>query len=100
MRVFLATTCIVVGSLLAAGCATKKYVRNTTAPIQAKVDQVGAQTTQNSQQIQETRVRPSRLTRRPRAASMPPRNGLQPRINTLLPPINMPAWPTSTQPMR
>jgi OOP family OmpA-OmpF porin len=55
MRVFLATTCIVAGSLLAAGCATKKYVRNTTAPIQAKVDQVGAQTTQNSQQIEDTK---------------------------------------------
>jgi outer membrane protein OmpA-like peptidoglycan-associated protein len=41
--------------LLAAGCATKKYVRNTTAPIQAKVDQVGTQTTQNSQQIEDTK---------------------------------------------
>jgi outer membrane protein OmpA-like peptidoglycan-associated protein len=40
--------------LLAGGCATKKYVRNTTAPIQAKVDQVGEQTAQNSQQIQNT----------------------------------------------
>jgi OOP family OmpA-OmpF porin len=55
MRVFLATTCIVAGSLLAAGCATKKYVRNTTAPIQAKVDQVGTQTTQNTQQIEDTK---------------------------------------------
>jgi outer membrane protein OmpA-like peptidoglycan-associated protein len=41
--------------LLAAGCATKKYVRNTTAPIQAKVDQVGSQTTQNTQQIEDTK---------------------------------------------
>jgi len=55
MRIFLATTCIVAGSLLAAGCATKKYVRNTTAPIQAKVDQVGTQTTQNTQQIEDTK---------------------------------------------
>ena len=55
MRVFLATTCIIAGSLLASGCATKKYVRNTTAPIQAKVDQVGQQTTQNGQQIEETK---------------------------------------------
>jgi outer membrane protein OmpA-like peptidoglycan-associated protein len=30
-------------------------VRNTTAPIQAKVDQVGQQTTQNTQQIEDTR---------------------------------------------
>lgn len=55
MRIFLATTCIVAGSLLAAGCATKTYVRNTTAPIQAKVDQVGTQTTQNTQQIEDTK---------------------------------------------
>jgi outer membrane protein OmpA-like peptidoglycan-associated protein len=43
-------------ALLAGGCATKKYVRNTTAPIQAKVDQVGQQTTQNSQQIEDTKT--------------------------------------------
>jgi OOP family OmpA-OmpF porin len=55
MRGFLATTCIVTGVMLAGGCATKKYVRNTTAPIQAKVDQVGEQTTQNGQQINDTR---------------------------------------------
>jgi outer membrane protein OmpA-like peptidoglycan-associated protein len=55
MKGFLATTCILTGALLAGGCATKKYVRNTTAPIQAKVDQVGQQTTQNSQQIEDTR---------------------------------------------
>jgi len=55
MKAFLATTIIVAGALLAGGCATKKYVRNTTAPIQAKVDQVGEQTTQNGQQIQTTR---------------------------------------------
>src|SRR5690348_13025191 len=54
MKAFLATTCIVTGALLAGGCATKKYVRNTTAPIQAKVDSVGEQTTQNSQQIHTT----------------------------------------------
>jgi outer membrane protein OmpA-like peptidoglycan-associated protein len=56
MKAFLATTCIVTGALLAGGCATKKYVRNTSAPIQAKVDQVGEQTTQNSQQIQDTKT--------------------------------------------
>jgi outer membrane protein OmpA-like peptidoglycan-associated protein len=55
MKALLATTCIVTGTLLAGGCATKKYVRNTTAPIQAKVDQVGEQTTQNSTNIEETR---------------------------------------------
>jgi OmpA-OmpF porin, OOP family len=55
MKSLLATTCIVTGALLASGCATKKYVRNTTAPIQAKVDQVGEQTTHNTQQIDDTR---------------------------------------------
>lgn len=55
MNAFLATTCIVAGSLLAGGCATKKYVQNTTAPIQAKVDQVGEQTGRNGQQIEDTR---------------------------------------------
>jgi outer membrane protein OmpA-like peptidoglycan-associated protein len=55
MKAFLATTCIVTGALLAGGCATKKYVQNTAAPISAKVDQVGQQTTQNGQQIQDTR---------------------------------------------
>lgn len=55
MKALLATTCIMTVALLAGGCATKKYVRNTTAPIQAKVDQVGEQTTHNSQQIEDTR---------------------------------------------
>src|SRR4051794_12551369 len=55
MKAFLATTCIVTGALLAGGCATKKYVRNTAAPIQAKVDQVGEQTSRNGQQIEDTR---------------------------------------------
>jgi OOP family OmpA-OmpF porin len=55
MKAFLATTFIVTGALLAGGCATKKYVRNTAAPIQAKVDQVGEQTTQNTSSITDTR---------------------------------------------
>lgn len=55
MNVSLATTLILSGALLAGGCATKKYVRNTTAPIQAKVDQIGEQTGRNSQNIEDTR---------------------------------------------
>jgi outer membrane protein OmpA-like peptidoglycan-associated protein len=55
MKGFLVTATIVTGSLLAGGCASKKYVRNTAAPIQAKVDQVGEQTNRNSQSIEETR---------------------------------------------
>jgi OOP family OmpA-OmpF porin len=47
---------LVAATLLTGGCATKKYVQTTTAPIQAKVDQVGDQTTKNGQQIQQTRT--------------------------------------------
>jgi len=64
MRVFLATTCIATGVMLTAGCATKKYVQNTTAPIQAKVDSVGEQTNQNSQQIQDTKKQVSDVDER------------------------------------
>jgi outer membrane protein OmpA-like peptidoglycan-associated protein len=55
MKGFLATACIATGAFLATGCATHKYVRNTAAPIQAKLDQVGAQTSQNSQAIEDTK---------------------------------------------
>jgi len=55
MKGYLATACILTGAVLAGGCATKKYVRNTTAPVQAKVDQVGDQTNRNSQNIEDTR---------------------------------------------
>jgi outer membrane protein OmpA-like peptidoglycan-associated protein len=44
---------ILAATLLTGGCATKKYVQNTTAPIQAKVNQVGDQTTKNGQDIQQ-----------------------------------------------
>jgi len=56
MKAFLATTFLATGAMLAGGCATKKYVRNTTAPVQAKVDQVGEQTATNSKQINDTRT--------------------------------------------
>ncbi len=55
MKALLATTVIVTGALLAGGCATKKYVLQTTAPIQAKVNQVGEQTNANTKQIEDTR---------------------------------------------
>jgi len=57
MKQIVATSCILTGALLCGGCATKKYVRNTTAPIQAKVDQVGEQTTRNGQSIEETKTK-------------------------------------------
>jgi OmpA-OmpF porin, OOP family len=56
MRHFVATTCVLSLTLIAGGCATKKYVRNTTAPVQAKVDQVGEQTQKQGQEIQETKT--------------------------------------------
>ena len=55
MKRFLATTFIVSGAMIAGGCATKKYVRKTTAPVQAKVDQVGEQAAKQAQEIQENR---------------------------------------------
>jgi outer membrane protein OmpA-like peptidoglycan-associated protein len=55
MKGFLATICIATGALFAAGCATHKYVRNTTAPIQAKLDQVGEQASRNDQSIEDTK---------------------------------------------
>ena len=55
MRHFVATSCVLSLTLIAGGCATKKYVRNTTAPIQAKVDQVGEQTQKQGQEIQENK---------------------------------------------
>ncbi len=63
MRSFFVTTSLTV-ALLAAGCATKKYVRNTAAPIQAKVDQVGEQTGQNSQAIDQTRTQVKQVDER------------------------------------
>ena len=55
MKGFLTATCITAGTLLAAGCATHKYVRYTTAPIQAKLDYVGEQASRNSQAIEDTK---------------------------------------------
>ena len=55
MKKHLAMTVILGGAMLAGGCATKKYVRNTTAPIQAKVDQVGDQTNKNTAGLDDNR---------------------------------------------
>src|SRR5215471_12792637 len=55
MRHFVAIGCVLSLTLIAGGCATKKYVRNTTAPVQAKVDQVGEQTQKQGQEIQESK---------------------------------------------
>jgi OmpA-OmpF porin, OOP family len=47
---------LLAAALLTGGCATKKYVQTTEAPIQAKVDQVGDQTQKQGQQIQQTQT--------------------------------------------
>jgi len=47
---------ILAAVLLTGGCATKKYVQNTTAPIQAKVDQNGQQIQKQGQDIDKTRT--------------------------------------------
>src|SRR5262249_17828935 len=49
--------CVLSLTLIAGGCATKKYVRNTTTPIQAKVDQVGEQTQKQGQEVQENKAK-------------------------------------------
>jgi outer membrane protein OmpA-like peptidoglycan-associated protein len=43
------------GALMAGGCATKKYVRNTVAPVSGKLDQVAQQTNQQGQTLTQTR---------------------------------------------
>src|SRR5271165_7566635 len=47
---------ILAATLLTGGCATKKYVQNTTAPIQAKVDQVSDQANKQGQAIDKNRT--------------------------------------------
>jgi len=55
MKTHLALSIVLSGAMLAGGCATKKYVRNTAAPIQAKVDQVGEQTNRNTSGLEDSR---------------------------------------------
>ncbi len=52
-----ALTVILAGSVLLGGCATKKYVRNTAAPIQAKVDQVDEKTARQAKALEEANGR-------------------------------------------
>ena len=56
MKALLISTALIASTgILFSGCATKKYVRNTTAPIQAKADQIGEQANRNGESIEETR---------------------------------------------
>jgi OmpA-OmpF porin, OOP family len=56
MKTFALGILITSAAVFASGCATKKYVRETTAPVQAKVDQVGDQAQRQGQAIEETRT--------------------------------------------
>jgi outer membrane protein OmpA-like peptidoglycan-associated protein len=47
---------IITGSFLGAGCATRKYVRQTVDPVSGKVDQVATRTDQQGQTLDETRA--------------------------------------------
>jgi outer membrane protein OmpA-like peptidoglycan-associated protein len=47
---------IVTGTLLATGCATKKYVRRTVDPVSGKLDQVASKTDQQGQTLDQTRT--------------------------------------------
>ncbi|HTA45625.1 MAG TPA: OmpA family protein [Bryobacteraceae bacterium] len=47
---------IMMGTLLATGCATKKYVRQTVDPVSGKLDQVATKTDQQGQTLDQTRT--------------------------------------------
>jgi outer membrane protein OmpA-like peptidoglycan-associated protein len=55
MKHILGMSIILTGSLLAGGCATKKYVQQNSAPIQSKVDQVADQANKQGTSIDEAR---------------------------------------------
>jgi outer membrane protein OmpA-like peptidoglycan-associated protein len=51
MKKFLGVSMVLTGVLLSGGCATKKYVQQTAAPIQTKVDQVADQSNKQGTEI-------------------------------------------------
>lgn len=63
MKTILATS-ILTATLITGGCATKKYVRNTSAPIQTRVEQVGQTTVQQGQSIEENKKQISDVDQR------------------------------------
>lgn len=56
MKQSLPLLAIMMGAMLATGCATKKYVRQTVDPVSGKLDQVAAKTDQQGQQIDQTKT--------------------------------------------
>ncbi len=55
MKQSVPVTLVLMGALLGGGCATKKYVRNTVAPVSGKLDQVAQQTNQQGQTLDQTK---------------------------------------------
>jgi len=53
MKQILGTSLILTAALLGGGCATKKYVQQTAAPIQTKVDQVSDQANKQGSTIEQ-----------------------------------------------
>src|SRR5215469_5283881 len=53
MKQLLGTSLILTGALLGGACATKKYVQQTAAPIQTKVDQVSDQANKQGSSIEQ-----------------------------------------------
>ena len=51
----LLTMTLLIGAVMLSGCATKKYVLNTTQPVRAKLDQVGDQANKNTAAIDQNR---------------------------------------------
>jgi outer membrane murein-binding lipoprotein Lpp len=51
MKKILGLSLILTGAMLTGGCATKKYVQQTAAPIQTKVDQVADQANKQGSEI-------------------------------------------------
>ncbi len=56
MKQFIPIFAIVMGGLLATGCATKKYVRQTVDPVSGKLDQVATKTDQQGQTLNQTKT--------------------------------------------
>src|SRR5580658_4573601 len=52
MKKILCVSIVLTGALLSGGCATKKYVQQTAAPIQTKVDQVSDQSNKQGTEIE------------------------------------------------
>src|SRR5260370_25486471 len=55
MKTHLAMSIVLTGAMLTGGCATKKYVNNTTAPIQDKVTKVGERSNRTETATEENK---------------------------------------------